>query len=195
MLCNFRTEEVRESPWKGLNLRWHLNCRGWRAKREIRDLFSGETCPLGKSWSNLNTERASSSNISFTDVTEDLIPHQEWFFHLRNCVFKLQRNFLGGVTHFYFKIIALLVQMLCSGRLKSIHVHLAAVGRVDEPLRGGAGGAAELGAPRSWGRRGGPLGGAGAAEKARRSVKVQAAKTGASLQRTTSHTCNFLLQR
>lgn len=69
---------------------------------------------------------------------------------------------MGGATHFHFKIIALLVQMLCSGRLESIRVHLAAMGRVEGPLRGGAtvagwGGIRCGGAPEApqWGCRGG----------------------------------------
>lgn len=72
-------------------------------------------------------------------MTEDLISHQEQFFHLRSWGFQLEINFWGGVTHVHSKVIASLVPMLYSnlaGRSTLFALTWLVVGKVEDPVRG-----------------------------------------------------------
>lgn len=72
-------------------------------------------------------------------MTQDLISHQEQFFHLRSWGFQLEMNFLGGVTHVHSKVIASLVPMLCSNLAGCSNLFVLiwlVVGKVEDPVSG-----------------------------------------------------------
>lgn len=116
---------VGKSTWRRWNLRWCLKIIGaGKVERESRHIPGPWKLISLEHW-----KTSSSSNISFADMTEGLISHPEQFFHLRNCIFKLQVNSLGGVTNLRVKSYCLIrVQMVCSNlsrKLKFICINLA----------------------------------------------------------------------